>query len=82
MERKLPGVEPDLSETLKMAGQDPGRVISFASSEVVERRYAKATDEDRTLSIFGAPSFVVGREVFWGDDRLEDAIAWASQSGA
>ena len=28
--------------------------------------------------IFGAPSFLVGDELFWGDDRLEDAIAWAS----
>jgi 2-hydroxychromene-2-carboxylate isomerase len=35
-----------------------------------------ATDEARKLGIFGAPTFVVGKELFWGDDRLEDAIAW------
>ena len=29
------------------------------------------------LGLFGAPSFLVGRELFWGHDRLEDAIAWA-----
>ncbi|MBT4395788.1 MAG: 2-hydroxychromene-2-carboxylate isomerase, partial [Acidiferrobacteraceae bacterium] len=27
--------------------------------------------------IFGSPSFIVDGEVFWGDDRLEDAITWA-----
>lgn len=29
------------------------------------------------IGIFGAPSFVVGDELFWGNDRLEDALAWA-----
>jgi len=28
------------------------------------------------LGIFGAPSFVVDEELFWGNDRLEDALAW------
>jgi 2-hydroxychromene-2-carboxylate isomerase len=27
--------------------------------------------------IFGAPSFLVGGALFWGNDRLEQAIAWA-----
>jgi 2-hydroxychromene-2-carboxylate isomerase len=29
------------------------------------------------LEIFGAPSFVVDGELFWGNDRLEDALTWA-----
>lgn len=29
------------------------------------------------LGLFGAPSFTVGEELFWGNDRLEDAIAYA-----
>jgi 2-hydroxychromene-2-carboxylate isomerase len=28
------------------------------------------------LGIFGAPSFVSGTELFWGNDRLEDALVW------
>ena len=36
-----------------------------------------ATDHARRLGIFGAPSMVVGDELFWGDDRFEDAIAFA-----
>jgi 2-hydroxychromene-2-carboxylate isomerase len=35
-------------------------------------------DEAIALGIFGAPSFVVGRELFWGTDRLADALAWAT----
>ncbi|MDP1532812.1 MAG: 2-hydroxychromene-2-carboxylate isomerase, partial [Rubrivivax sp.] len=31
------------------------------------------------LGVFGSPTFVVAGEIFWGDDRLEDAIRWASR---
>jgi 2-hydroxychromene-2-carboxylate isomerase len=35
------------------------------------------TDEAVRLGIFGAPNFLVGGELFFGQDRLDDAIAWA-----
>jgi len=35
--------------------------------------------ESIELGIFGAPTCVVGGELFWGNDRLEDAIAWATR---
>lgn len=37
-------------------------------------------DEVMALGIFGAPSFVAGGEIFWGDDRLEDALDWAART--
>lgn len=37
------------------------------------------TDKARALGIFGAPTFVVGDQLFWGDDRLEDAISFAKR---
>jgi len=40
-----------------------------------------ATDEAKRLNVFGSPSFVVSGEVFWGDDRLDDAIRWAKSDG-
>jgi len=36
-----------------------------------------ATERAVALHIFGAPSFAVGDELFWGNDRLERALAWA-----
>ena len=33
------------------------------------------TDAARSLGILGSPTFAVGRELFWGDDRLDDAIS-------
>lgn len=35
------------------------------------------TERAQQLGIFGAPSFTIGEELFWGDDRLEDALDWA-----
>jgi 2-hydroxychromene-2-carboxylate isomerase len=38
------------------------------------------TDEAIARGIFGAPSFTVGNELFWGNDRLAEAIAWAKRA--
>lgn len=70
------GSEPNLSASIAEAGQAPAKVIERAASDETERRYAAATEEARRLGIFGSPTFVVDGELFWGDDRLEDAIAW------
>jgi 2-hydroxychromene-2-carboxylate isomerase len=71
-----PGAEPNLGDSLRELGQDPVRVIARAEGTETGEAYDAATTEARELGIFGAPTFVVGRELFWGDDRLDDAIAW------
>ena len=71
------GSEPNLSLSLKEAGQDPDRVIEAAQLPAIEKALSDETDEAQRLGVFGAPSFVVEGEVFWGDDRLEDAVSWA-----
>ena len=70
------GEEPNLSESLQEINQNPNRVISLANADETEDAYNAATEEARKLGIFGSPTFVVGEEIFWGDDRLEDAIDW------
>ncbi len=75
-----PGVDPNLSESLQEIGQDPQRVMALANGEEIERVLLAETDTARSLGIFGSPTFVVGDQLFWGDDRLEDAISW-SQHG-
>ncbi len=48
-----------------------------ASSEEVNNIYLSNTEKARKNKIFGSPSFVVKNEIFWGDDRMEDAIKWS-----
>lgn len=70
------GSEPNVSESLSDIGQDPARVVALADSDDAKAALTAETDAARTLGLFGSPTFVVGRELFWGDDRLEDAISW------
>ena len=71
-----PGLEPNLSASLAEVGQDPARVVSLAQGERIGEAYGAATDEARRLGVLGAPTFAVDGELFWGDDRLDDALAW------
>lgn len=71
------GEEPNLSSSLREIDCDPGRTLAAAQSESIASALSSATEEAMSLGIFGSPTFVVGGEVFWGDDRLEDAVLWA-----
>lgn len=53
---------------------------ALADQEIKDRLRAQ-TDEVLALGVFGVPTVVVGRELFWGDDRLEDAAASYRASG-
>ena len=75
----LAGEEPNLSACLEEIGHDPARVLAAAQSERIEQALTRATDEATELGIFGSPTFAVDREIFWGDDRLEDAVHWADE---
>jgi 2-hydroxychromene-2-carboxylate isomerase len=77
-----PGSEPGLSDSLREIGQDPARVVETAKSEEIAERYRLATEEAKSLGVFGSPTFVVDGEVFWGDDRVDDAIRWRKHSRA
>ena len=69
-------VEPILTAL----GQDTARVIAAANSKAIRDRFDAETDEARRLGIFGSPTFAVDKEIFWGDDRLEEALEWAKSS--
>jgi 2-hydroxychromene-2-carboxylate isomerase len=77
-----PGSEPGLSDALREIGQSPARVVELAKSEATAARYLQATEEAKALGVFGAPTFVIDGEVFWGDDRLEDALRWRDRARA
>lgn len=67
-----------LGERLAAAGcSDPARMLSQAGSPETKARLRERTDEAIALGLFGAPTFVANGECFWGQDRMEDAIAWS-----
>ena len=45
-------------------------------------RLREQTDDARLKGVFGAPTFFVGTEIFWGNDRLDDALLLAAERKA
>jgi 2-hydroxychromene-2-carboxylate isomerase len=67
-----------LSGLLETLGQDPGRRLAAADQADNKQRLRAQTERAVELGIFGAPSFIVGDELYWGNDRLGDAVARAA----
>ena len=70
------GSSANVENSLTEIGEDPERVLNLAESQEIVQALSQATGEAKGLGIFGSPSFVVGGELFWGDDRLADAVSW------
>jgi 2-hydroxychromene-2-carboxylate isomerase len=51
----------------------PKAVTKAAGSDAVKRALIEATEEAGDLGVTGVPTVIVDGEVFWGDDRLEEA---------
>ena len=59
-----------LGELLHEQHLDAAR-LAQANEEKVQQTYQSYTDEALKVGVFGAPSYVVDGEMFWGQDRLE-----------
>lgn len=66
---------------LALAGlvPDPDAAIAQAQAEPNKLKLREQTAEARRRGIFGGPTFFAGEEMFWGDDRLDDALAFAQR---
>ena len=53
----------------------PGRLVDDAGAPDAKQALRDQVEAAMRLGVFGAPSFVAGDELFWGDDRLEQALA-------
>ena len=72
--------EAVLSAALKEAGREPNVALPLSRSEEVKGRLKAEIEYAKSIGIFGAPFFVAGDgELFWGDDRLEEALEWATE---
>ena len=72
------GSEENIRRCLSDMTLDYNQITELVNSPEVTAKYEKNTSEALELGVFGAPTFSVGKELFWGDDRLEDAILFAS----
>jgi 2-hydroxychromene-2-carboxylate isomerase len=68
-----------MARILTDLGLPASDLIDQAQSEPMKARLRKQTDQARARGIFGAPTFFVGTEMFWGNDRLEDALLFAAE---
>jgi 2-hydroxychromene-2-carboxylate isomerase len=55
-------------------------ILLAAQTDANKRRLREQTETAARRGIFGAPTFFVGEEMFWGNDRLDDALALACRS--
>ena len=61
-------------------GADPKAALDAAQSNDIKASLRAQTEEAQRLGIFGAPTFTTASgELFWGNDRLEQALAWAKR---
>lgn len=75
--------EPEaLAPILTGLGLPAASLLQEAQSEPTKQRLRAQTEEARRRGVFGAPTFFVGPEMFWGNDRLDDALQFAAEQGA
>jgi 2-hydroxychromene-2-carboxylate isomerase len=80
--RDLEIAEPAVvAECLARAGQEPAARLEAAQGDAAKDALRAQSEQARRSGLFGAPSFVVGGELFWGNDRLEAALAWQRRGG-
>lgn len=76
LDKRDPGEPQVLRSILEGLGRPADRCLAEAQSDAVRDEYRSQTARARELGVFGSPTFVCGSELFWGDDRLEDALDW------
>ena len=78
-EGKEPAIEPNISEIFKELKIEQKKVMEDVMKDEIENQYQLNTNDARDNKIFGSPTFVFNKEIFWGDDRMEDSISWSKK---
>jgi 2-hydroxychromene-2-carboxylate isomerase len=69
-----------LRAILSGLGVDADAAIAAANTPENKDALRRQTEEAASRGLFGAPSFTIGDELFWGNDRLEAALEWAKRA--
>src|SRR6185503_12477812 len=68
-----------IADVVRALGHDAKAALARAQSDGIKAKLRAETEEAQRLGIFGAPSFVAAGELFWGNDRLEQALDFAKR---
>jgi 2-hydroxychromene-2-carboxylate isomerase len=68
-------IATNVFESARRAGLDPEAVRAGVADPQIKQTLRDATDAAYDRGVFGVPTVAIGDELFWGDDRLEDAAA-------
>ncbi|MFS2103203.1 2-hydroxychromene-2-carboxylate isomerase [Ralstonia sp. Ralssp135] len=60
----------ELAAVLEAAGISPALMLELVQDDHIKQTLRKTTEEAVARGVFGAPTFFVGDEMFWGQDRL------------
>ncbi|TVR10102.1 MAG: 2-hydroxychromene-2-carboxylate isomerase [Salinarimonadaceae bacterium] len=68
-----------IRDLVALVGLDSDSIMRNATAEANKTRLRAVTEEARSRGLFGAPTFFTeDGEMFWGNDRLDQALAWAT----
>ena len=70
-----------VADCLRACGTDPAPALAAADSDPAKSALRAQTDAALAKGIFGAPTCIVGGELFWGNDRLDAAVMHATGAG-
>ena len=59
------------AQALQKAGFDPAALMALAGEQATKDALKTATQEAIDRGVFGAPTFFVGDQMFWGQDRMD-----------
>ena len=68
-----------VAQVLAALGLSADDLIALAQSDAIKRKLRENTEIAQALGVFGAPTFFTRGEMFWGNDRLDDALVYAVQ---
>ncbi len=74
------GSDANLGTVLREMRLEPAEILARAHGDEIKASLRAQTERARTLGIFGSPSFIVDGELYWGDDRLKEAMERACTS--
>jgi 2-hydroxychromene-2-carboxylate isomerase len=65
-----------IAAILESLDLDAPRILASAATPEAKTTLRDQTARAVKLGVFGAPTFITDGELFWGNDRLEDALGW------